>query len=287
MAGTLAWGSITFEEPVLAAIREVDALAVDMHFHTDHSDAPTRVRDALALSAKKGIGVAITDHNEVSGVIEAEGYAPAAPVIPGIEISAADGPHILLYFYSVSELTDFYNRHIRKQKRESPYLATRLTSTEIIDAAEGWNCVRSAAHPYGYFFFIRGIQKCIEEEMLHPGIIRRFDAVEVICGTMVRSLNEKAAALASSRDMGITGGSDGHLLSDLGRVVTCARAEGVEEFLDAILKKQNAVIGRESTPIEKGIMGSIVATKYFRYLWPSLQIHWEQNLPRVERYLKK
>jgi predicted metal-dependent phosphoesterase TrpH len=256
-----------------------------MHFHTNHSDSPTRVRDALKLAAVRETGIAITDHNAIGGALEAAERRDGVLLIPGIEISAADGPHLLVYFYSVSEMAAYYARFIRDNKRESPCLAIRLTTEEILASLEDVNCVVSAAHPYGYHLFIRGVQKGIEADYLPKEVISSCDAVEVICGSMTRQLNRKAAELARNADRGITGGTDGHLLADLGGVVTCSAGEDTESFLDAIVRRQNMVIGKEKGPVGKGVMGTVVATKYLKYLIPSLRIHYEQNAPRLRRFI--
>ncbi len=100
---------------------------------------------------------------------------------------------------------------------------------------------------------------------------------------MVRNLNIKAADLALAFEKGITGGSDGHLLRDLGNVVTCTHAEDVDGFLTDIMQRRSMVIGREKNFMLKCAMGSVVLTKYIKYTAPSLRIHYEQNMPRVKR----
>jgi len=82
---------IIFEKPLPEAIRRLGLLPADMHFHTRHSDSPTRVRDALKLAARRGIGLAITDHNQVGGVVEAGRQNIRVPLVPGVEVSANDG----------------------------------------------------------------------------------------------------------------------------------------------------------------------------------------------------
>jgi len=90
---------IIFGDPFLADIDREGICGVDMHCHTNHSDAPVKISDLLRYAEKKKIGIAITDHNQVSGSIQAIKNSRTTLVIPGIEVSALDGPHILLYFY--------------------------------------------------------------------------------------------------------------------------------------------------------------------------------------------
>ncbi len=277
---------IVFERPMPEEIRRLGLLPADLHFHTRHSDSTTRVRDALRLAARRGIGLAITDHNQVSGVVEAERQGTRVPLIPGIEVSASDGPHILLYFYSLSDLRDFYRRHIEKNRRNGPYTAIHLDTPEILDRREGYACIAVEAHPCGYAFLNRGVQRCVAGSCIGEEVFTRLDALEVICGGMARSHNLKAAGLADAHGLGRTGGTDGHLLYELGGVVTCAEADTVEEFLDAIRTKKTAVIGRERPLLEKAVMGTMVLPHHIPYTVPILQARWEQGLPQIKKFVE-
>lgn len=278
---------VIFGEPDITALHRDGFVGADMHFHTNHSDSPTRVADALALAKKKGIGLAITDHNAVSGVTEAKRQDASVLLIPGIEISAWDGPHILLYFFSARDLTECYEKHIKETKSKSPCLATSLTTPDIAAIADDYNCVMVAAHPFGYLLFNKGLCKCIDHQYLPPRIYGAFDGLEVISGGMSRALNEKAADVAERRGMCYTGGTDGHILTDLGHVLTCAPAETTAEFLEAVLHRKNLVWGREKTLIEKGVMASAMLPQYLPYTLPSLAVHYRQNIPRVRHFLDR
>ncbi|MFI5010614.1 MAG: PHP domain-containing protein, partial [Solirubrobacterales bacterium] len=71
----------------LARRRLID---VDLHMHTDHSgDCATPVEVLLATAREQGLGaIAVTDHNEISGALEAQAKAAQAGVrvIVGEEI---------------------------------------------------------------------------------------------------------------------------------------------------------------------------------------------------------
>jgi predicted metal-dependent phosphoesterase TrpH len=276
---------VKFGPADLDGIRERGETAVDMHFHTNHSDSPTRVKSALRLARMKGIGLSITDHNTISGVLEAYEANSDVLVIPGMEVSAADGPHILVYFYDLGSMKDFFERHVRPYRRKSPYLAIELDSWDIVRRAEGYSCVKVAAHPYGYLLFNKGLQKCIEAHYLEQEILEYFDGVEIICGGMTRGLNRKAAELAERFTKGRTGGTDGHILYDLGNVVTVGPSDDVEGFLGDVVERRTMAMGQEKNTFQKGIMGTVVMTKYIRYTIPSMRIHYEQNAPRVRRSL--
>ncbi|MDD4255359.1 MAG: PHP domain-containing protein [Methanofollis sp.] len=99
---------ILFRKPAREDLSGPGLLAADLHVHTNHSDAPTRVRDALKIAARQGIGLAITDHTRVSGALE------ACQAGTGIEVSADDGPHLLLYF-SVHRETAMIGHFVSRQ----------------------------------------------------------------------------------------------------------------------------------------------------------------------------
>ena len=276
---------VHFERPNVRTLRDEGALAVDMHFHTNHSDAYTTVRAALALARLKGVGVSITDHNAVSGAVEAQRLGTGVLVIPGMEVSVRDGPHILLYFFNLTEMVDFYHRKIEKAKGKSPYLATALSTEDLLDCTAGYNCVRAAAHPYGYLVFNKGVAKCVEREYLGPETLARFDAMEAINGGMTRRLNRKASGLALKLGQGLVGGTDSHIRKGLGNVVTCARSADVEGFLTEIVHRRSFVVGRETSAIDKILTAALMMTRYAPYTGSSMAVHYRQNMPRVKRFL--
>ena len=277
---------VYFERPMVEHIRDSGFHAVDMHFHTNHSDAYTKVRSALSLAKRKGVGLAITDHNTPAGALEASRMQTGVLLIPGMEVSAEDGPHILLFFYDLDEMVDFYHREVERRKGKSPYMATTLSTEDLLECTERYNCVRAAAHPYGYLVFNKGVAKCVEKEYLGPGTLSRFEAIEVINGGMTRNLNSKASHLAVKLRLGLVGGTDGHTLRDLGNVLTCAESADVEGFLRDLVHRRTFVVGREKNLIDKGLTAALLTTRYVPYTIPSLAVHYRQNMPRVRRFVR-
>ena len=271
--------------PLFHKIRERGYSPVDMHIHTHHSDAAISIPSLLARAKHMGIGIAITDHNEIQGVTEACNQPDDTLVIPGIELSSREGPHILLYFYSVDDLADFFTLYIKGSLRKSQYMALQISVEKIIASAEKYACVKVAAHPFGYFGINRGILKCIDNKTLPAGIIEHIDGIEVICGGMSHELNDKAARYAGDHDLPITGGSDAHVLPSVGGVITGVKADTVEGFLNGILAKESIVIGSTANPLHKGMTAGVIAWNYIPYTVSSLQVHYEQNIPRMKRYL--
>jgi predicted metal-dependent phosphoesterase TrpH len=271
--------------PLLHKMTEKGYTPVDMHIHTHYSDAAIRIPSLLARANHLGIGVAITDHNEIGGVLEAGNHPRGALVIPGIELSSLEGPHILLYFYSAAELADYFAAHIKGNKRKSQYMAIELPVGKILESAEDYHCVKVAAHPFGYFGINRGVLKCIDNKTLPAKTIDHIDAIEVICGAMSQDINDKAARYAGEHDLPITGGSDAHVLPSVGGVVTGVKADTVQGFLDGVLAKESVVIGSTANPLHKGMTAGVIAWNYIPYTVSSLQVHYEQNIPRMKQYL--
>ena len=85
------------------------ASRVDLHLHTTVSDGALQPEELVKAAASVGIRVmAVTDHDSVDGIHEAERAASALPieVIPGIEVSAsreADEIHILGYLFDADD----------------------------------------------------------------------------------------------------------------------------------------------------------------------------------------
>jgi predicted metal-dependent phosphoesterase TrpH len=278
---------VRFEVPDLARLRKDGFTAVDMHFQTDHSDGSAGVAPTLAKARKGGFGLAITDHNVISGSLQALKEKGDLLIVPGMEVSAFDGPHILTYFYSPGDLEDFFRKHIQPNQQKAPWLATKLTTPEILDRAEGYNCVVVAAHPYGYLLFNKGLQKCIDGGYLPAEVTERFDGLEVLNGSMSHSLNVKAMGLVEGKGMSFTGGTDGHMLSDVGAVVTCAREDGLDGFLEAVRSGRNTVIGTEKGIVKKIATGMVLMTKHARYFGPAMVINYQQNAHRPGHYLRR
>ncbi|MBN1166930.1 MAG: PHP domain-containing protein [Methanospirillaceae archaeon] len=264
---------VRYSIPDISALRKDGYYPIDMHLHTTHSDGIFRIPDLIPYAKKLGIGVAITDHNEISGVLQAVSEKRDILVIPGIELETQEGPHILLYFYTSGDLADFFHDFTRERNRETPGLLQNLSVSDCLSLAESYDCLRIAAHPFGYYGINRGILKCVLKNML-PGVLDHIDGIEVICGGMVTGLNRKAMRYAAHHPMMYTGGSDAHILSDVGSVVTGVRADTVDEFLDGIASRKNVVMGRSSGCIHKGATAGVIAWSFIPYTVSRLSAHY-------------
>ncbi|MDE2484029.1 MAG: PHP domain-containing protein [candidate division NC10 bacterium] len=85
------------------------ASRIDLHLHTKASDGALRPAELVQAAARIGIRVmAVTDHDSVNGIVEAQEAACdlAIEVIPGIELSAnldGDEIHVLGYLLDAGD----------------------------------------------------------------------------------------------------------------------------------------------------------------------------------------
>ncbi|HHE36705.1 MAG TPA: PHP domain-containing protein [Candidatus Woesearchaeota archaeon] len=241
---------ILFQEPGLAELRKEYAM-IDMHVHSKYShDTRTPLKSILNKAEKQGIGVAITDHVRAEGALEACKQRRVM-IIPGIEVNSKENKELLLYFYSAKDLEEFYEKYVKNNRlpiREPRTSLTRMMRSvrvnmgmsDIIEKADKYSCLKSIPHPYTYpprrshRFFARRKQ-----------LLRKVDAVEVMNASLLPRMNRLALRWASKFRKCVTGGSDAHLIREVGHVVVACKAQTTEEFLDCIKKKKNLVIGSE------------------------------------------
>jgi predicted metal-dependent phosphoesterase TrpH len=222
---------------------------VDMHFHSKYSDGINTVKTILKKAKRIGIGVAITDHHDIRTSMLAL-RDKSSFIIPGIEITSDEGMHILFYFYDPEDLRDFYVKYIQKYRRRNPIAFIRKGIYEILDNARNYDCLVCPAHPFGIAW--TGICKYAHKDYLNKKVLKQIDAVEVMNGVTSRKANIKALKFANRFNKGLTGGSDGHTLVELGNVLTFATEKTVPGFLNAIRSHESFVIGKETMILHRG-----------------------------------
>lgn len=231
--------SILFEKP----IHKSGHKCVDMHFHTTHSDGAASIDMTLKKIRKLNIGVAITDHNEISGVIEAFQKKKRSDfIIPAIEVNSLENLDLLFYFSELDELKSFFSKEIKNQRKRflHTYKST-MPLSRLIKLSKKYDCLVSVAHPFGYSMRIGSNDIFYQNEKL----LKNIDTIEAINGGTLRKNNLTATDYIKKHNKNITAGSDCHSIFGLGNVVTCSKAKTVKEFLNNIKKKKNYVIGQE------------------------------------------
>jgi len=273
---------VFFQKPNLELFDSMGLQSVDMHFHTRFSDSFTRIQTLIKKAKKKKIGISITDHNEIEGSVKASKYASEVMVIPGIEVSCMEGPHMLFYFYKASDLKEFYAKIVEPHKQKNPWMAIDMKVPDILEASKDYNCVRAAPHPFGYGLVNCGLSKCVNKNYVDESVFDSIEAMEVINGVMGRKNNKKAHVKAMDIGKGFTGGTDGHTIFEMGKVVTSAYADNIDSFLTSVIKKKNYVIGKEIKLLPKLHHGTNVMTKHMGYAGPSLRVQYHINKGRVK-----
>jgi len=233
---------IEFKIPDLAELAKQYTL-VDLHFHSAYSDGKNSIEEIADRVQKLGIGIAITDHNEIKGAVEIDGFKDILS-IPGIEVTSREGTHILLYFYDIESLKRFYTIHVQPYMGPEVMSSISLTLEEIIQRARLYQTIIIFPHPYC------SVYTGICNPSFSPGrqkqLFELADGVEVINSENLNRWNLRCALLGFNLGKMITGGSDGHDLYQVGRVVSYAECrKNRKAFLDAIKAKQNKVAGKE------------------------------------------
>lgn len=191
----------------------------DLHIHTTYSyDGTATVAAVLAhVSRHTDLDViAITDHDEIDGALEAVDLAPhyGIEVIPGSEVTTAEGHLLALYI----------------TERVPPKLS--LVETVEYVAQLGGICV--AAHPGGRW------EWCLQEHHLRHALSRP-DIGDTLVGLEAYNaslpnlrVNQQAALMQHRLELANVGCSDAHLLWMIGKGATCFPGKTAQELRQAL-----------------------------------------------------
>ncbi|MCF7866565.1 PHP domain-containing protein [Candidatus Woesearchaeota archaeon] len=226
---------------------EKNNLVVDMHSHTEAShDCVTKLKDYATRTKDLGIGIAITDHDEIKGSVAFKKRYPKSFLIPGIEVTSINNKHILMYFNKISELEEFFKKNVKnnlKQHKTNAFrIRTKLETEELIDKSKEQNGISIFAHPMILSEGIYGYMKSKKDYSL----LKKITGIEAINSTQTIKENLKSTEWTQLEKKPFTGGSDSHILATLGNTVTISTGNTVEDFLEKIRKKQNHVIGHSN-----------------------------------------
>jgi predicted metal-dependent phosphoesterase TrpH len=262
---------ITFEKPDLTDLTRHYTVA-DLHFHTHFSDGMNSVKAIAKRAETLGIGIAITDHNDIRGAVEIGNFKQILS-IPGIEITSREGTHLLVYFYDTKSLKTFYREDLKPYMGSGIMSSTLLEMEDLIRRARKFKTVVVFPHPYCAAY--TGVQNLQFPKERLDKLFQMVDGVEVLNAGNLKKWNLQCAVLGFNLGKSIVGGSDGHSLSHMGRAVTYADCKNTrKDLLDAIRKKETKVIGKEINFIRKVTDNSRKLQHNFKH-YPSLM---EKNL---------
>jgi predicted metal-dependent phosphoesterase TrpH len=196
-------------------IAERPLIEVDLHMHTDHSpDCATPVEVLLETARDRGLGaIAITDHNEVSGALEARRIAAemgGIEVIVAEEVKTAEQGEVIGLFL--------------EQK-----IPRGMTMAETIAAIRAQNGLVYVPHPFDRFHSVPDYEHLLD-------IVEEIDILEVFNPRVaLTAFNEEAERFARKYRIVPGAGSDSHVAQGLGSVrVRIHDFDGPQEFLEAM-----------------------------------------------------
>jgi predicted metal-dependent phosphoesterase TrpH len=190
-------------------------IEVDLHMHTDHSgDCATPVEVLLQTARDRGLGaIAITDHNEVSGALEAAAIAEGMPdlkVIVAEEVKTAEQGEVIGLFL--------------KEK-----IPKGLTMAETVAAIREQGGLVYVPHPFDRFHSVPDYEHLLD-------IVEEVDLLEVFNPRVaLTAFNEEAVRFAGKYRIVPAAGSDSHVAQGLGSVRQRIHDfDGPAEFLEAM-----------------------------------------------------
>ncbi|HEY2142221.1 MAG TPA: PHP domain-containing protein [Solirubrobacteraceae bacterium] len=191
---------------------------VDLHMHTDHSpDCATPVEVLLATAREQGLGaIAVTDHNEISGALEARAQAaesdarPPVKVIVGEEVKTAGQGEVIGLFVEEK-------------------IPRGLSLAETVVEIKRQGGIVYVPHPFDRLHSVPDYAHLLT-------ILDDVDAIEVFNPRVaIGAFNEEAARFAAKYRIVAGAGSDSHVAQGLGSVrIRMRDFDGPREFLQSL-----------------------------------------------------
>jgi hypothetical protein len=206
--------SLSGDEALARRLEGRALIDVDLHMHTDHSpDCATPVEVLLATARAQGLGaIAVTDHNEISGALEASAQARAAgvKVIVAEEIKTAGQGEVIGLFIE------------RKIPRG-------LSLEETVAEIRRQGGLVYVPHPFDRMHSVPDYEHLLT-------IVDDVDAIEVFNPRVaIGAFNEEAVRFAAKYRILAGAGSDSHVAQGLGSVrIRMRDFDGPAEFLESL-----------------------------------------------------
>ncbi len=194
------------------------ALSVDMHIHTNFSDAPKCTLDAITERCREtGVGIAVCDHNEIRGAM---GLIERGEIlcVPALEVGSREKLEFLAYFDDPAKLERFYSREVEPHKRARYFTKLDRSFTQLIPAAKEHGALVCLPHPFGPSYKNVNHGRERKAALFDPRMFCHVDLIEVINGHMRDHRNFKAYMLSEVFEKNVTAGSDAHLPKDIGTI---------------------------------------------------------------------
>jgi hypothetical protein len=202
------------DAPLRARLASRPPIDVDLHMHTDHShDCATPVEVLLAAAREQGLGaIAVTDHNEVSGALEARAQSGRAgvKVIVGEEVKTGGQGEVIGLFIEEK-------------------IPRGLSLPETIAEIKRQGGLVFVPHPFDRMHSVPDYEHLM-------GVLDDVDAIEVYNPRVaISGFNEEAERFAAKYRVVAAAGSDSHVPQGLGSVrIRMRDFEGPAEFLQSL-----------------------------------------------------
>jgi predicted metal-dependent phosphoesterase TrpH/glycosyltransferase involved in cell wall biosynthesis len=206
--------SVDGRAAVRKRLAQRDFVHVDLHMHTDHSpDCATPVDTLLATAKRVGLGaIAITDHNEISGALEARERAEGIKVIVSEEVKTADQGEVIGLFIEEK-------------------IPRGMTLQETIAEIRRQGGLVYVPHPFDRMHAVPDYEHMLD-------VVEDIDAIEVFNPRVaISAFNEEAARFAGKYRIAAGAGSDSHVAQGLGSVKIRMRdfdVDDPEEFIESL-----------------------------------------------------
>jgi glycosyltransferase involved in cell wall biosynthesis len=186
---------------------------VDLHMHTDHSyDCATPVEVLLSEARRRGLGaIAVTDHNEISGALEARAKATdGVKVIVAEEIKTASQGEVIGLFIEEK-------------------IPRGLTLEATIAEIKKQGGIVYVPHPFDRLHSVPDYEHLMD-------VLHDVDAIEVFNPRVaISEFNDEAVRFAAKYRIPAGAGSDAHVPQGLGSVrIRMRDFDGPEEFLESL-----------------------------------------------------
>jgi predicted metal-dependent phosphoesterase TrpH len=194
----------------------------DFHIHSYYSyDGSSSPEEIIKDAIKKGIDcIAITDHEEIKGAMEAQKKAAdSILIIPGIEIKSRQGDILGLNVKNV--------------------IPKGLTAKDTIKKIKEQGGVVVIPHPFAAFYPFKGNLE---------NILELIDAIEVLNGSTFQRDNKKALDFVKKHNLPFIAGSDAHCSKEIGQVYLEIPGNNlsIEQVLEAVKNKKGKLGGEKA-----------------------------------------
>ncbi len=205
-------------------------MLLDLHVHSRYSeDSVAKPADLVRRAAEKGIGFAITEHNNCDSWEEFLNLGKKfnVPIVLGTEIQVFRGKKLLgeilcLFLKEPIVDNDFF---------------------EAVEQTHRQGGIVAAAHPFDIVRkpFLRGFDEL-------PKLLKHFDAIEVFNSrTIVKKFDARAKRFAKEKKMPMICGSDAHTPQELGNSLTEVKAKNLDAAKQEILAGRTRLHCRRSS----------------------------------------